>query len=74
MINFNPTETQKELKNDAYNIISKVLAELRDSGISDEDIFEFGKSLIKHYDPAEQKRLQKLSNENDALFKEANDL
>ena len=49
-------------------------AELRDKGVPDKTIFEFSQSLIRHYDPIELKRLEKLSDEKDALFKEANDL
>ena len=74
MTNFEASDKQKELMNDAYKIISRVLAELRDEGLPDKKIFEFGQSLIRHYDPIEQKRLEKLSDEKDALFKEANDL
>ena len=74
MTNFHETDEQRELMNDAYKIISSVLAELRDQGIPDEVIFEFSQSLIRHYDPLEQRKLQKLSEEKDALFKEANDL
>ena len=68
------SQDQKELMNEAYKIISESLAELRDNKIPDEEIFEFGHSIIRHYDPVEQKRLEKLSQENDALFREANDL
>ena len=74
MTNFKESDDQKELMNDAYKIISSVLAELRDQGVPDEVIFKFSQSLIRHYDPIEQKRLQELSEEKDALFKEANDL
>ena len=74
MTDFKESDEQKELMNDAYKIISSVLAELRDQGVSDKKIFEFSQDLIRHYDPMEQKRLQKLSEEKDALFKEANDL
>ncbi len=74
MTEFNLSDEQKELLNDAYKIISSVLAELRDKGVPDETIFEFSQSLIRHYDPIELKRLEKLSEEKDALFKEANDL
>ncbi len=74
MTDFKETDEQKELMNDAYKIISSVLAELRDQGVPDEVIFNFSQSLIRHYDPIEQKRLQELSEEKDALFKEANDL
>ena len=74
MTDFQESAEQKELMNDAYKVISSVLAELRDEGVPDEKIFEFCQSLIRHYDPIEQKRLEKLSDEKDALFKEANDL
>ena len=74
MTNFKESDEQKELMNDAYKIISSVLAELRDQGLPDELIFKFSQSLIRHYDLIEQKRLQELSEEKDALFKEANDL
>ena len=74
MIDFKESDEQKELMNDAYKIISSVLAELRDQGVPDEVIFNFSKSLIRHYDPIEQRRIQELSEEKDALFKEANDL
>ena len=74
MTDFKESDEQKELMNDAYKIISSVLAELRDQGVPDEVILKFSQSLIRHYDPIEQKRLQELSEEKDALFKEANDL
>ena len=74
MTDFKESDEQKELMNDAYKIISSVLAELRDQGVPDEVIFKFSQSLIRHYDPIEHKRLQELSEEKDALFKEANDL
>ena len=74
MTDFKESDEQKELMNDAYKIISSVLAELRDQGVPDEVIFKFSQSLIRHYDPIEKKRLQELSEEKDALFKEANDL
>ncbi len=74
MTDFKESDDQQEMMNDAYKIISSVLAELRDEGIPDEKIFEFSQSIIRHYDPIEKKRLQSLSEEKDALFKEANDL
>ena len=67
MSNFKSTDDKHELMNDAYKIISSVLAELRDNGITDKEIFEFSQSLIKHYDPLEQKRLEDLSQQKDAL-------
>ena len=54
--------------------ISKELAKLRDAGIQDEEIFNFGQSVINHFDPEETKQLQKMSDKQDALWKEANDL
>mgnify|MGYP001164973701 CR=1 FL=1 len=74
MKDFVATESQKELMNDAFKIVSKVLTELRDKGIPDNEIFNFGNNLIRHYDPIENRRLEKLSEDNDALFKIANDL
>lgn len=74
MTDFKESDEQKELLNDAFKTISSVLAELRDQGLPDEVIFKFGQSLIQHYDPIEQRRLLALSEERDALFKEANDL
>ena len=67
-------QDQHELYSDAWEKISYELAKLRDSGVSDEEIFEFGRSVINHYDPAEKERLQKLSDQQDALWKQANDL
>ena len=69
MKDFVATESQKELMNDAFKIVSKVLTELRDKGIPDNEIFNFGNNLIRHYDPIENRRLEKLSEDNDALFK-----
>ncbi|WP_269623193.1 hypothetical protein [Prochlorococcus marinus] len=74
MNKFLASDHQVELMNDAYQIISSVLAELRDNGIPDEEIFSFTQTLIKHFDPVELKKLETLSYEKDALFKEANDL
>ena len=74
MTDFKESDEQKELMNDAYKTISVVLAELRDKGLPDEVIFKFSQSLIQHYNPIEQRRLLELSEEKDALFKEANDL
>tara|TARA_Y100001968_G_C19259797_1_gene668699 strand:- start:558 stop:779 length:222 start_codon:yes stop_codon:yes gene_type:complete len=67
-------EDKKELFKDAYQDISSVLASLRDQGLSDLEIFEFGKSLINHFDPAKMEDLKKVSDYQDALFREANDL
>jgi len=67
-------EDQQELFNTAWIAISNELAKLRDAGVQDEDIFDFGHSLINHYDPKEEKRLQEISDKQDALWKEANDL
>ena len=68
------TEDKKELFEQAYQDISAILAELRDQGISDLEIFEFGKSLINHFDPVKMENLKKDSDYQDALFREANDL
>ena len=38
------TEDKKELCKDAFQDISSILAGLRDQGLSDLEIFEFGKS------------------------------
>jgi hypothetical protein len=38
------------------------------------EIFEFGKSLIDHFDPIKMENLKKDSDYQDALFREANDL
>ena len=67
-------EDQHELFDSAWEAISNELAKLRDAGISDEEIFDFGKSVINHYDPLDKKRLQEMSDQQDALWKEANDL
>ena len=67
-------EDQHELLSAAWEAISNELAKLRDAGITDEEIFRFGKSVINHYDPLEKKRLQEISDQQDALWKEANDL
>tara|TARA_B100001250_G_scaffold214028_1_gene183587 strand:+ start:222 stop:443 length:222 start_codon:yes stop_codon:yes gene_type:complete len=68
------TEDKKELFEDAFQDISAILAGLRDQGISDLEIFEFGKSLINHFDPVKMENLKKDSDYQDALFREANDL
>jgi len=67
-------EDKKELFEQAYQDISAILAELRDKGISDLEIFEFGKSLINHFDPVKMENLKIDSDYQDALFREANDL
>ncbi len=68
------SEDKKELFKDAFQDISAVLAGLRDQGLSDLEIFEFGKSLIDHFDPIKMEKLKKESDYQDALFREANDL
>ena len=67
-------EDKKELCKDAFQDISSILAGLRDQGLSDLEIFEFGKSLIDHFDPIKMEILKKESDYQDALFREANDL
>ena len=67
-------EDKKELFEQAYQDISAILAELRDQGISDLEVFEFGKSLINHFDPVKMENLKIDSDYQDALFREANDL
>ena len=67
-------EDKKELCKDAFQDISSILAGLRDQGLSDLEIFEFGKSLIDHFDPVKMEILKKDSDYQDALFREANDL
>ena len=68
------SEDKKELRNEAFQDISAILASLRDKGLSDLEIFEFGKSLIDHFDPVKMENLKKDSDYQDALFREANDL
>ncbi len=68
------SDDKKELFKEAYQDISAILAGLRDQGISDLEIFEFGKSLINHFDPIKMENLKKISDYQDALFREANDL
>ena len=65
---------KKELFEEAYQDISAILAELRDQGVSDLEIFEFGNSLIDHFDPVKMENLKRDSDYQDALFREANDL
>ena len=67
-------EDKKELCKDAFQDISSILAGLRDQGLSDLEIFEFGKSLIDHFDPKKMEILKRESDYQDALFREANDL
>ena len=68
------SEDKKELLEEAFQDISSILAGLRDQGLSDLEIFEFGKSLINHFDPVKMENLKKDSDYQDALFREANDL
>tara|TARA_B100001250_G_scaffold261462_1_gene225220 strand:+ start:463 stop:684 length:222 start_codon:yes stop_codon:yes gene_type:complete len=67
-------EEKKELLEQAYQDISAILAGLRDQGISDFEIFEFGKTLFNHFDPVKMDNLKIDSDYQDALFREANDL
>jgi len=68
------SEDKKELCKEAFQDISAILAGLRDQGLSDLEIFEFGNSLIHHFDPINMENLKKESDYQDALFREANDL
>ena len=68
------SEDKKELFEEAFQEISAILAGLRDQGLSDLEIFEFGKSLINHFDPVKMEILKKDSDYQDALFREANDM
>ena len=68
------SDYKKDLQEEAYQDISAILARLRDKGLSDLEIFEFGKSLIDHFDPVKMEKLKKESDYQDALFREANDL
>ena len=68
------SDEKKELFEQAYQDISAILAGLRDQGVSDFEIFEFGKSLINHFDPLKMEDLKKNSDYQDALFREANDM
>ncbi len=68
------SEDKKELFKDAFQDISSILAGLRDQGLSDLEIFEFGKTLINHFDPIKMENLKKDSDYQDALFREANDM
>ena len=67
-------DDKKELCREAFQDISAILAGLRDKGLTDLEIFEFGKSLIDHFDPIKMENLKKDSDYQDALFREANDL
>ena len=68
------SEDKKELCKEPFQEISAILACLRAQGFSDLEIFEFGKSLIDHFDPIKMENLKKESDYQDALFREANDL
>tara|TARA_B100000700_G_C14903358_1_gene788483 strand:+ start:407 stop:628 length:222 start_codon:yes stop_codon:yes gene_type:complete len=68
------SEDKKELFEEAYQKISAILAALRDKGLSDIEIFEFGNSVINHFDPIKMENLKKISDHQDALFREANDM
>ena len=68
------SDEKKELFEDAFQDISAILAGLRDQGLSDLEIFDFGKSLITHFDPVKMEKLKKDSDYQDALFREANDM
>ena len=73
-MDFLSSEDKKEIFQVAFQDISAILAKLRDEGLSDLEIFEFGKSLINHFDPVKMEDLKKDSDYQDALFREANDL
>ena len=73
-MDFLSSEDKKELFELAFQDISVILAKLRDKGLSDLEIFEFGKSLINHFDPVKMENLKIDSDYQDALFREANDL
>ena len=68
------SDDKKELCKEAFHDISSILAGLRDQGLSDLEIFEFGTSLINHFDPIKMENLKIDSDYQDALFREANDL
>ena len=68
------SDEKKDLFELAFQDISAILAGLRDQGITDMEIFEFGKSLINHFDPVKMENLKIDSDYQDALFREANDL
>ena len=65
---------KKELFKEAYQDISMILARLRDQGLTDLEIFEFGQSVINHFDPVNMDKLKKISDYQDALFREAYDM
>tara|TARA_Y100001968_G_C18704750_1_gene412942 strand:- start:47 stop:268 length:222 start_codon:yes stop_codon:yes gene_type:complete len=67
-------DDKKDLIEHAYQDISAILAGLRDQGLSDYEIFEFGRSLLNHFDPIKMEKLKEESDYQDALFREANDL
>ncbi len=67
-------EDKKELLKEAYQDISAILAQLRDKGFTDNQIYEFGKSVINHFDPINMEKLKEISDWQDALFREANDM
>ena len=67
-------DEKKQLFEDAFQDISAILAKLRDMGLSDLEIFEFGKTLINHFDPVKMENLKRDSDYQDALFREANDM
>jgi len=73
-MDFLSSEDKKEIFQVAFQDISAILAKLRDEGLSDLEIFEFGKSIINHFDPVKMEDLKKDSDYQDALFREANDL
>jgi len=73
-MDFLSSDDKKEIFQVAFQDISAILAKLRDEGLSDLEIFEFGKSLINHFDPVKMEDLKKDSDYQDALFREANDL
>tara|TARA_B100000579_G_C22687310_1_gene783231 strand:+ start:24 stop:245 length:222 start_codon:yes stop_codon:yes gene_type:complete len=73
-MDFPNSDEKKELFEEAYQDISAILARLRDQGFSDMEIFDFGKSLINHFDPVKMEHLKKESDYQDALFREANDM
>ena len=68
------SEDKKELFEDANQKISAILAGLRDKGLSDIEIFDFGNDVINHFDPIKMENLKKISDHQDALFREANDM
>ena len=73
-MDFLSSEDKKELFELAFQDISAILTKLRDKGLTDLEIFEFGQSLINHFDPVKMENLKIDSDYQDALFREANDL